>query len=83
MRRRVVPQRHVGQSVVLSRPADGSPLVLAPTAALVWHCLSSWVRFDDIDEELRELHPGISVEERRDTIRNILKQLADDDLLQH
>src|SRR5690606_11039229 len=60
VRRRRVPTRLLADKVIVARPADGAPVVLAPTAALVWDWLDDWTCGSDLDERLSHAFPDVA-----------------------
>lgn len=82
IRHRPVPSRQLGDKVVVARPQDGAPVVLAPTAAVVWRVLDDWTTHVAIDHRLAELFPDIAAHDRRAARDQILVALRDDDLLE-
>ena len=82
VRHRQVPWREVGDKVVAARPSDGAPVVLAPTAAVVWRQLDAWTTPDDIDTRLGEVFPEVATTDRVAARAAILDALSDDDLLE-
>lgn len=83
LRHRRVPSRIVGNKVVVARPLDGAPVVLAPTAAVVWQALDGWTTVGAIDLRLAETFPTIAKAERDDARAQILAALKNDELLEH
>ncbi|MGH9085906.1 MAG: PqqD family protein [Acidimicrobiales bacterium] len=77
-----MPQRTVGDQVVLARPHGGSALVLAPTAAIVWSCLAAWTDADGLADELAARYPDVAPADRRDALDAILRLLQAEDLLE-
>ncbi len=82
MRRRPVPERTVGDQVVLARPAGGSALVLGSTAALVWNALGDWLAVADLAAVLAAQYPDVPPGERDAALEEILQQLDDEGLLE-
>jgi len=82
IRHPAVPVRYLGDKMVVARPSDGAPVVLAPTAAIVWQILSDWTSTGAIDRQLVEIYPDVPPSERQRTIAGILRALTDDDLLE-
>jgi hypothetical protein len=82
VRRRAVPSRRLGDQLVVARPLDGAPVVLAPTAAIIWRVLDDWTTPDGIDLRLAEVFPDISARDRETARTQILIALSDDDLLE-
>ena len=81
VRRREVPARRIGDKIVVARPLDGAPVVLAPTATIVWESLSDWTSAGAVDRRLEEVFPDVPPSEREAAIAGILRSLTDDDLL--
>jgi hypothetical protein len=81
VRHRTVPTRVVDDKVVAARPSDGAPVVLAPTAAMVWRLLDDWTSEEQLRCRLAELFPHVSGAERTATLAAILNALSNDDLL--
>jgi hypothetical protein len=82
LRRRPVPLRALGDSVIVARPGDGSPVVLAPTAAFVWRLLDGPTTEADIDRRLADAFPAVTEPERATALAQILDILWDDGLLE-
>jgi hypothetical protein len=77
-----VPERTVGDQVVLARPAGGSALVLGPTAAVVWMALEEWLVHDQLEAALAAQYPDIPPAERDAALEEILRMLDDEALLE-
>ena len=82
LRRRPVPVRSLDDKVIVARPADGSPIVLAPTAARVWQLLADWTTADAIDRVFADSFPEVPEAERLAARAEILRILSDDDLVE-
>lgn len=82
IRHRVVPARELGDKLVVARPRDGAPVVLASTATIVWRALDDWTTTRGIDRRLDEVFPGVAAPERDVALARILAALDDDDLLE-
>lgn len=82
MRRRPVPERTVGDQVVLARPAGGTALVLGPTAAVVWVALEGWLTPEELEAALGTRYPDVPVADRRAALEEILRMLDDEALLE-
>ncbi len=82
IRHRAVPWRQIGDKIVVARPVDGAPVVLAPTAAVVWRGLDDWTGEDGLDLRLAQIFPDIAASERESARSQILVALADDGLLE-
>jgi hypothetical protein len=82
LRHRPVPERSLGDEVIVARPGDGVPLVLECTAAAVWRQLDGWVGTDDIDRGLAARFPEVSRDERVAVRREILIMLVDEGLVE-
>jgi hypothetical protein len=82
LRRRCVPWRRLGDKVIVARPSDGTPVVLAPTAAVVWRRLAMWATPAEIDARLADVFPDVASAERLSTRAAILARLGDDELLE-
>ena len=82
IRHRAVPSRQLGDKLVVARPLDGAPVVLAPTAAVVWRTLDDWTTASEIDRLLAEVFPGVAAHDREAAGAQILVALTDDDLLE-
>lgn len=67
---------------VVARPADGAPVVLPATAAVIWDRLASWTTVEDLADLLATSYPQVPGEERRRTLAAVLAQLEDDGLLE-
>jgi hypothetical protein len=83
IRRRDLPTRPLGQRVIVARPADGAPVVLATTAAVVWNALSEWTTVDGLDAELAATYPDVPQRTRREALDEILRTFEVDDLVAH
>ena len=82
LRRRRLPTRVVGDTVIVARPRDGAPVTMTSAAALVWRLLDDWMTPSSIDARLAEAFPRVAAEERATTGNAILKTLLIDDLLE-
>ena len=83
LRHRRVPSRILGNKLVVARPLDGAPVVLASTATVVWQALDGWTTVGAIDLRLDETFPTIAKSERDDARVQILAALQNDDLLEY
>lgn len=72
----------MGHKLVVARPLDGAPVVLAPTAAIVWRQLDGWSSRREIDRQLASVYPNVATDERCEALTEILDALANDDLLE-
>jgi hypothetical protein len=77
-----VPERSVGDQVVLARPVGGAALVLGPTAALVWMALADWLAIDELETTLATQYPNIPAGDRHGALHEIIQMLDDEDLLE-
>jgi hypothetical protein len=82
VRRRRLPERRFGTKVIVARPTDGTPVVLAATAAVVWLRIGAWTTLPEIVDALAEAFPTVGEDERRHTASAILVRLEDDDLIE-
>jgi Coenzyme PQQ synthesis protein D (PqqD) len=82
LRHRRVPTRLVGEKVIVARPHDGAPVVLAATASFVWRQLESWTTADEIDRRMAEAFPDVREDDRVIARAEILGMLANDDLVE-
>jgi len=82
IRHRSVPWRALGDKLVVARPGDGAPVVLAATAAFVWRELDDWIAMGELDRRLAQVFPDVSTRDREDARAAILLALTDDDLLE-
>lgn len=82
IRHRSVPSRRLSDRTIVARLADGAPIVLASTAATVWHALEDWVTVDEIDRHLEEAFPNVSVLERHSARQQILVTLMEENLIE-
>ena len=82
LRHRHVPWRQVGDKVIAARPSDGAPVVLAPTAAVVWHLLDNWTTTNAIDVRLEGDFPNVTAIDRVAARAAILDALSNDDLVE-
>jgi hypothetical protein len=74
-RRRPLPTRVLGNKLIVARPSDGAPVVLAPTAALVWQWLDDWIGASAIDDRLERAFPDIAEPARRSARSEIVSML--------
>jgi hypothetical protein len=77
-----VPSRALGDKLIVARPSDGAPVVLAATAAFVWRQLDDWTTPDALNHELGTAFPDVPMRERQEASAAILAALTDDDLLE-
>jgi hypothetical protein len=82
VRRRRVPEREYADKVIVARPRDGAPVVLAATAAVVWRQLDGWTTTDEIDRILAATYPEVAPPERVAARTEVIAMLEDDDLLE-
>jgi hypothetical protein len=82
LRHRDVPFRVLGDKLVVARPRDGAPVVLAPTAAFVWRILDGWTTPRAIDRRIAEAFPEVDATDRMTARTEILEMLRDDDLVE-
>jgi hypothetical protein len=82
IRHAAVPVRRVGGEVIIGRPSDGTPAVLAPAAAFIWRQLDRWTTPDEIDAAIAESFPEVSVADRRASLGKVVADLERDDLLE-
>lgn len=82
LRHRRVPMRVFGEKLIVARPLDGAPVVLASTAAFVWHQLDGWITPGEIDRRIADAFPEVAEEDRVIARTEILGMLTDDDLLE-
>ncbi len=82
VRHRRVPMRRLGDTVIVARPRDGAPVILAGTAAFVWRLLDEGSTPASIDSRLEERFPTIAADERVTARTEILRMLRDDELLE-
>ena len=68
--------------VIVARPGDGAPVVLASTAAFVWRLLERWTTTAAIDLRLADAFPEVPHDERLSARSEILCTLGDDDLVE-
>ncbi len=66
----------------MARPRDGAPVVLASTAAFVWHQLDNWITPHEIDRRIADAFPDVAEEDRVMARTEILGMLTDDDLIE-
>lgn len=81
-RHRALPERTVGDQVVVARPRDRSAVLLGATAAIVWRATSSWTTVADLESLLAERHSDVGAVERSEALDQILEMLFDDELLE-
>lgn len=82
VRRRPVPARTLGQTVIVARPTDGGPVVLPPTASTVWSSIESWASVEDVDRVLASRFPDVDADERLASLTQVLGTLEDEGLLE-
>ena len=82
LRRRCLPTRILGDTVIVARPLDGAPIEIASTAAFVWRHLDGWTTPAEIDQLLAATFPEVVEGDRRDARTTILKLLQDEDLVE-
>jgi hypothetical protein len=68
--------------VIVARPADGGPVVLAPTARLVWSALEDWCCRADLDLVVAAAYPEIDATEREEALTAIIEILTAEGLLE-
>lgn len=78
----LVPQRVIGDQVVLALPRDGTALLLAPTAALVWSATERWTTFGELERFVGEWHPDVARSVRLEALREIVRVLWDEGLIE-
>lgn len=81
IRRRQVPDRIVGNKVVVARPGVDEALVLAGAAALVWVELDRWMSEAKLWDTMMQEHPEVDGS-RRDVLTRSLRMLDDQGLLE-
>ncbi len=82
LRRRRVPTRDLGDRLVVARPRDGAPVVIASTSAFVWQLLEEWTTVEQIDRALAETFPEVTADDRRRGQAEIMAMLTDDELVE-
>ena len=82
VRRRRVPTRTLVDRLIVARPLDGAPVVLAPTAAVIWRLLDGWTSTEAVDRGLADAFPDVSEQERVEARTEILAMLHREDLLE-
>ncbi len=82
VRHRCVPERSFGTKVIVARPTDGTPVVLAATAAVVWRRIEAWTTLREIVDVLGESFPTVGEDERRHAANEIVLRLEDDELIE-
>jgi hypothetical protein len=82
LRRRRVPERIVGDDVIVARPGDGEAVVMSPVAGVVWRSLDDWSTTLDIDRCLADVLPGVSDADRAAVRNEVLQALQSDGLLE-
>lgn len=82
IRRRPVPSRELIDLTIVARPADGTPVVLAPTAATVWKALEDWITTDEIDRRLEAAFPDVSEFDRHSARQQVLITLEEEGLVE-
>jgi hypothetical protein len=76
-----VPFREFGDKLIVARPLDGAPVVLAAPAVAVWRLLDEWTTVDAIDLQLADAFPEVTSTARAQVQIEVLAQLATDGLL--
>ena len=82
VRRRDVPTRALGDELIVARPRDGAPLLMAPIAALIWQTIDNWTTMAALDGSLAALLPDVSEDDRRAARSQILRTLGNDELIE-
>lgn len=82
MRRRRRPERHVGAEVVISRPGDGTAVVLSPVTAIIWDALDDWTTEAEAAIVLADRFPDVAADERREALVAALALLTSEDLIE-
>jgi len=82
VRHRCVPERTFGSKVIVARPTDGTPVVLAATAAVVWRQVDAWTTLVEVVDALGDAYATVGADERLRTAREILQRLEVDELLE-
>jgi hypothetical protein len=82
IRHAAVPVRLVGAEVIIGRPSDGTPVVLAPAAAFIWRQLDHWTTVDEIDASIAKSFPEVSLADRGASLSKVVSDLERDGLLE-
>lgn len=82
LRHRLVPFREFGDKLIVARPQDGAPVVLAAPAVAVWHLLDDWTTTAAIDQQLARAFPEVSSMTRERVWGEVLSELERDHLLE-
>lgn len=82
LRHRLVPFRRLGDKLIVARPSDGAPVVLAEPAAAVWRLLDEWTTPEAIDQQLADAFPDVSSIARERVRGEVLSKLEKDYLLE-
>jgi hypothetical protein len=82
LRHRLVPNRVVGDTLIVARPRDGAPVTMTSAAVLVWRQLDDWTTSAEIDVRLADAFPEVPAEKRASARSEILRILRNDDLLE-
>jgi hypothetical protein len=82
LRHRLVPFREFGDKLIVARPSDGAPVVLAAPAAAVWRLLDDWTTPAAIDQQLAAAFPEVSSTARERVRGEVLSELEKDLLLE-
>lgn len=77
-----MPWREMNDLRIIARPSDGAPVVLAPTAAVIWSCLEAWCSTSDLDQHLEALYPDIDEQERLDVRSQVVDMLRAEGLVE-
>lgn len=82
LRHRRVPFREFGDKLIVARPSDGAPVVLAAPAVAVWRLLDDWTTPAAIDQQLADAFPDVSSIARERVRGEVLSELEKDHLLE-
>jgi len=82
LRHRSVPERRFGDRLIVARPLDGAPVVLAAPAAFVWRQLDGWISTHELESRVATAFPEVTCEARRVACAEIIEELGADDLVE-
>jgi hypothetical protein len=82
VRHRRVPERDFGDKVIVARPTDGTPVVLAATATVLWRHIADWTTVDKVVDVLGDVYSAVDEAERRRAASQIIFRLEEDGLVE-
>lgn len=69
--------------MVVAGAADGTALLLQPTAACVWRALAEWTDDLDLERVLADQYPQVDAGVRVGALETILEMLLREGILEH